>query len=130
MAAERKPTEIEQLRLRDRLAKLREVPLLRGASISGELAKLERQIERIEAEPSADEIWQAVLLARHQDRPYTLDYVERLLEDWVELRGDRARRDDHAIVACDAAIAPPWPCCSATTPGYAPGVSTSVITGK
>ena len=99
MAAERKPTEIEQLRLRDRLAKLREVPLLRGASISGELAKLERKIERIEAEPSADEIWQAVLLARHQDRPYTLDYVDRIFDDHIELHGDRSLADDPAVVA-------------------------------
>ena len=38
-------------------------------------------------------------LARHQDRPYTLDYVERLLDDWVELHGDRGRTDDAAIVA-------------------------------
>jgi len=99
MAAERKPTEIEQLRLRDRLARLREVPLLRGASISGELAKLERKIERIEAEPSADEIWQAVLLARHQDRPYTLDYVDRIFDDHIELHGDRSLADDPAVVA-------------------------------
>ena len=35
-----------------------------------------------------------------------------------------------AIVACERAIAPPWPCCSAATPGYAPGVSTSVMSGK
>src|SRR5205823_230183 len=37
-------------------------------------------------------------LARHPDRPYTLDYVERLLEDFVELHGDRRRADDAAIV--------------------------------
>ena len=35
-----------------------------------------------------------------------------------------------AIKACDRAIAPPWPCCSAAMPGYAPGVSTSAISGK
>jgi acetyl-CoA carboxylase carboxyl transferase subunit alpha len=98
MAAEHRPTEIEQLRLRDRLARLREVPLLRGASISGELAKLERKIERIEAEPSADEIWHAVLLARHQDRPYTLDYVNRIFDDHIELHGDRSLADDPAVV--------------------------------
>jgi acetyl-CoA carboxylase carboxyl transferase subunit alpha len=52
------------------------------------------------AEATTDEdIWRSVELARHQDRPYTLDYVERLLEDWVELHGDRARADDRAIVA-------------------------------
>ena len=99
MAAERRPTEIEQLRLRDRLAKLRDVPLLRGANIAGELAKLERKIERIEAEPSADEIWQAVQLARHKDRPYTLDYINRVFDDHIELHGDRSLADDPAVVA-------------------------------
>ena len=40
-----------------------------------------------------------VELARHPDRPYTLDYVERILDDWVELHGDRGRADDGALVA-------------------------------
>jgi acetyl-CoA carboxylase carboxyl transferase subunit alpha len=46
-----------------------------------------------------DESWHAVQLARHQDRPYTLDYLERLCDDFVELHGDRATADDPAIVA-------------------------------
>jgi acetyl-CoA carboxylase carboxyl transferase subunit alpha len=99
MAAERSPGEAEQLRLRARLARLRELPLLRGVGVSGELARLQRQIERISAEPTADDVWRAVELARHQDRPYTLDYVERIFTDFVELHGDRAFADDPAIVA-------------------------------
>src|SRR5207237_5374905 len=67
--------------------------------LSGELEKLQRQIERIASETTDEDIWHSVELARHQDRPYALDYVERLLEDWTELHGDRARADDHAIVA-------------------------------
>jgi acetyl-CoA carboxylase carboxyl transferase subunit alpha len=90
---------VEQLRLRERLAKLRELPLLRGVGVSGEMARLQRQIERIGREPSADEVWRAVELARHQDRPYTLDYVERMFDDFVELHGDRSLGDDAAIVA-------------------------------
>ncbi|MBZ0089352.1 MAG: acetyl-CoA carboxylase carboxyltransferase subunit alpha [Thermoanaerobaculia bacterium] len=43
--------------------------------------------------------WQKTLVARHADRPYTLDYVESLMEDWVELHGDRLFADDRAIVA-------------------------------
>jgi acetyl-CoA carboxylase carboxyl transferase subunit alpha len=87
-----------ELRLRERLSRLRSVGLLRGARLSGELERLQRQLERITAETTPDEIWRSVELARHQDRPYTLDYVERLLEDWVELHGDRARADDEALV--------------------------------
>ena len=43
--------------------------------------------------------WQKTLVARHFDRPYTLDYISYLMTDWVELHGDRAFSDDPAIVA-------------------------------
>jgi acetyl-CoA carboxylase carboxyl transferase subunit alpha len=99
MATERSPSEAEQLKLRDRLARLRDLPLLRGVGVSGEMARLKRQLDRIGAEPSEDEVWRAVELARHQERPYTLDYVERICDDFVELHGDRAIADDPAIVA-------------------------------
>jgi acetyl-CoA carboxylase carboxyl transferase subunit alpha len=91
------PSEAE-LRLRERLGRLRATRLLGGASLSAELERLQRQLDRIAAEPTGEEIWRSVELARHQDRPYTLDYVTRLLDDWVELRGDRARADDPALV--------------------------------
>jgi acetyl-CoA carboxylase carboxyl transferase subunit alpha len=42
--------------------------------------------------------WQKTLVARHPKRPYTLDYVEHLLEDFVEIHGDRKYADDAAIV--------------------------------
>jgi acetyl-CoA carboxylase carboxyl transferase subunit alpha len=87
-----------ELRLRERLTRLRSLNLLGGARVSGELEKLQRQLERIQAAPTDEEIWRSVELARHQDRPYTLDYVERLFDDWVELHGDRGRADDHALV--------------------------------
>src|SRR5438105_13324323 len=87
-----------ELRLREQLSRLRSLPLLRGAKLSGELERLQKQLDRIVAEPSDEEIWRSVELARHPDRPYTLDYVERLLDDFVELHGDRGRADDAAIV--------------------------------
>jgi acetyl-CoA carboxylase carboxyl transferase subunit alpha len=87
-----------ELRLRDRLTRLRSLNLLGGARVSGELEKLQRQLERLQAAPTDEEIWRSVELARHQDRPYTLDYVNRLFDDWVELHGDRGRADDHALV--------------------------------
>src|SRR5438876_7954801 len=87
-----------ELRLRERLTRLRNLNLLGGTRVSGELEKLQRQLERIQSAPTDEEIWRSVELARHQDRPYTLDYVERLVEDWVELHGDRGRADDAALV--------------------------------
>jgi acetyl-CoA carboxylase carboxyl transferase subunit alpha len=43
--------------------------------------------------------WQRVLVARHPNRPNTLDFVERLFTGWEELHGDRRFADDHAIIA-------------------------------
>jgi acetyl-CoA carboxylase carboxyl transferase subunit alpha len=87
-----------EIHLRERLTRLRNLNLLGGTRLSGELEKLQRQLDRIQSGPTDEEIWRSVELARHQDRPYTLDYVERLLEDWVELHGDRGRADDAALV--------------------------------
>lgn len=88
-----------ELGLRDRIAKLSGVKLLRGTKLSAELERLQRQLERLKDDTSDEEIWKRVELARHQDRPYTLDYVARMLDDFFEMRGDRHRMDDHAIVA-------------------------------
>jgi len=88
------------LKLRGQLSRLRSLSLLGGASLSNDLKRLQKQIEQLEAAPtlSGEQIWHSVELARHEDRPYTLDYVERLLDDWVELHGDRGRADDPALV--------------------------------
>ncbi len=87
-----------EIRLREKLAKLGGVSLLRGTKVSGEVERLQRQLERLRAETTDEDIWRSVELARHEDRPYTPDYVERILEDWFELHGDRGRADDAALV--------------------------------
>src|SRR6476469_846524 len=91
------PSEAE-MRLRERLSKLGGMKLLRGTKLSGELARLQDQLDQLRADPTAEEIWQSVELARHADRLYTLDYVERIFEDFFELHGDRGRADDLALV--------------------------------
>src|SRR3954454_11851853 len=92
------PPSEHELRLRERLSRLRATPLLGGVKLSGELERLQRQLDRIEAEPTDADIWRFVELERHAERPYTLDYVDRLLDDWFELHGDRSRADDGAMV--------------------------------
>ncbi len=87
-----------EIRLREKLAKLGGVSLLRGTKVSGEVERLQRQLERLRAETTDEDIWRSVELARHEDRPYTPDYVERIVEDWFELHGDRGRADDAALV--------------------------------
>jgi acetyl-CoA carboxylase carboxyl transferase subunit alpha len=60
---------------------------------------LRRRADEIRAELYANLTpWQRVLVARHPNRPNTLDYVERLFTGWEELHGDRRFADDHAIV--------------------------------
>ena len=54
---------------------------------------------RLAVRAAESDIWDAVQLARDDGRPYTLDYANRLVDEWVELHGDRAGTDDHAIVA-------------------------------
>jgi acetyl-CoA carboxylase carboxyl transferase subunit alpha len=91
-------TEDQELNLRRRLSGLSRLPLLRGARVSGEADRLQRQLERLQDETTDETIWRSVELARHPDRPYTLDYVSRFVGDWVELHGDRGRADDGALV--------------------------------
>ena len=68
--------------------------------LDGELRALEDKTARLARELFADLTpMQTVQLSRHAQRPYTLDYVGRLFEDWVELHGDRRFSDDRSIVA-------------------------------
>ncbi|HEV3233032.1 MAG TPA: acetyl-CoA carboxylase carboxyl transferase subunit alpha [Candidatus Dormibacteraeota bacterium] len=48
--------------------------------------------------------WDTVQLARHEDRPYALDYVDRIFDDFVELHGDRAGADDRAVIGGPARL--------------------------
>jgi len=88
----------QEVNLRQRLSSLSRLPLLRGARVDGEAKRLEEQLERLQQDTSDEAIWRSVELARHPERPYTLDYVDRFVDDWVELHGDRGRADDGALV--------------------------------
>lgn len=63
------------------------------------LHRLHEQVDSLRLQMYAQhEAWQKTELARHPQRPYTLDYVERIFSYWSEIRGDRAYGDDPAIV--------------------------------
>ncbi len=67
--------------------------------MSSELATLEERAKKLEKEIYTNLTrWQKYQVARHPQRPYTLDYIDMLLEDFVELHGDRNFRDDPTVV--------------------------------
>jgi acetyl-CoA carboxylase carboxyl transferase subunit alpha len=82
--------------LETRIASLRQTAT--EAAVA-EAAELEERLRRLQKK-AFDRLtaWQRVQLARHPRRPYTLDLIRLLTEDFVELHGDRAFGDDHAIV--------------------------------
>jgi acetyl-CoA carboxylase carboxyl transferase subunit alpha len=65
-----------------------------------ELDRLRAEVERLRKENAEfATAWQRALLARHEQRPYTLDYVERIFQGFSEIHGDRRFADDAAMVA-------------------------------
>ncbi|MBU0519665.1 acetyl-CoA carboxylase carboxyltransferase subunit alpha [bacterium] len=82
--------------------KIAEMRALSGSSqieLDDEIFRLEKKANKLRKDVySSLTRWQKTQLARHPDRPYTLDYVKRIFDQFVELHGDRAFADDPAIV--------------------------------
>jgi len=69
-------------------------------ALEPELKRLEEKATKLARELFAElSPWQKVQLSRHPNRPYALDYIQRIFQDFVELHGDRSFGDDAAIVA-------------------------------
>ncbi len=67
--------------------------------ISQEIQQMQAKVEELKIQIYNNLTrWQRVQIARHPDRPYTLDYINNIFTDFVELHGDRCFRDDPAIV--------------------------------
>ncbi len=93
--------EFEQpiIELERRIDDMRSYASVEKIDLADEIAKLERKVERLRDEVYSNLTrWQRVALARHPDRPYTLDFVSMMFTDWIELHGDRHFADDKAIV--------------------------------
>ncbi|MHB8708250.1 MAG: acetyl-CoA carboxylase carboxyltransferase subunit alpha [Desulfuromonadales bacterium] len=70
-----------------------------SVDFSNEIKKLEKKADKLRDEIFSNLTrWQRTQLARHQNRPYTLDYVKHIFTDWFEVHGDRNFRDDPALV--------------------------------
>lgn len=86
--------------LEAKLATMREKAVRRGTSNSAEaIQRLEEQIQVLQ-QTTFQKLtrWQRVQLSRHAERPYTLDYINQITEEFVALHGDRTMGDDKAIV--------------------------------
>ena len=77
-----------------------ELKLQEGSVAQEEITRLQEQIDLLQrsAADGAKDPWTRVLLARHPQRPYTLDYIQMLFTDFTELHGDRRFGDDGAMV--------------------------------
>ncbi len=85
--------------LEAKIEELRYVGKDAALNISDEVSRLNKKSEELTRSIFASLTpWQISQLARHPQRPYTLDYVDRIFTEWQELRGDRAFADDPAIV--------------------------------
>ncbi len=82
-----------------------------NVDFSGDIRKLEKKVEKLREDIFSNlSRWQRTQLARHINRPFTLDFVREIFTDWVEVHGDRNFRDDPAIV-CGFARLDGEPCC-------------------
>jgi acetyl-CoA carboxylase carboxyl transferase subunit alpha len=88
------------IEIQAQIDKLLDLADRRGIDVSEEVESLRARLQELKQQTYDNlDPMEQVLVARHPRRPYTLDYVERIFAHWIELHGDRAFRDDEALVA-------------------------------
>ena len=93
------PFDQPVIALREKILELHDMAETQGLDFKEELQLLEERLHRLELDIYGNmKAWNRVQLARHPERPTTLDYIESICEDFIELHGDRHGYDDAAIV--------------------------------
>jgi acetyl-CoA carboxylase carboxyl transferase subunit alpha len=88
------------LALESKIAELKELSGGAKVDFSEEIQKLEKKAKKLQAEIFSDlDRWQTVQLARHPNRPYTLDYLKSLFTDFFDIEGDRRFSADRSIIS-------------------------------
>ena len=88
------------VKLRAKIDELKEIAVDAEVNMDGEIAKLEERLSQLEKSIYTNIApWDRVQVARHHERPTTLDYVSHLFKDFIELHGDRLFGEDAAIVS-------------------------------
>lgn len=91
--------EIEIVEIEKKIEEVKAFATEKGLDLQYEIDRLLGERNKKISEVYKDlEVWDKIKLARHPQRPYTLDYIELMVEDFVELHGDRLFGDDNAIV--------------------------------
>ena len=99
------PFESPVIELETKLNELEAFSQEQDIDVSSEITRMQEKIEETRNSIYANlTAWQKVQVARHPDRPYTMDYIEAMTTDFVEIHGDRIHRDDRAIVGGFAKI--------------------------
>ena len=91
--------EKEIVELDNKIVEMKKFSEEKGIDLSGEISKFvaerDEKLKEIYKNLSS---WDKVFVSRHPERPYTLDYIENIATDFIELHGDRLFKDDPAIV--------------------------------
>ena len=91
--------ERDIVEIQAQIDKLLDLADRKGIDVSAEVIVLREKLQLLKEQTYENlRPIEQVQVARHPRRPYTLDYVERMFTDWIEIHGDRAFRDDEAIV--------------------------------
>lgn len=91
--------ERDIIEVQTQIDKLLDLADRKGIDVTAEVKSLTAKLNELKAQTYKNlQPIEQVQVARHPKRPYTLDYIERVFTDWIELHGDRAFRDDEAIV--------------------------------
>lgn len=87
------------IELEKKIQELRGFTSEKKIDLSSEIKRLEEKLEHLKQDIYTNLTpWQRVQIARHPQRPYTLDYINMIMTDFIELHGDRVFSDDKAIV--------------------------------
>lgn len=87
------------IELERKIEELKGFTVHKDIDISGEVSRLEEKLDHIKKEVYDNLTpWQRVQIARHPKRPYTLDYIDMMMSDFLEIHGDRHFADDKALV--------------------------------
>ena len=87
------------LELENKIKELKSFTSQKRINLSSEIKRLEEKLSHLKRDIYTNlTAWQRVQIARHPSRPYTLDYIQMLMSDFIELHGDRSFADDKAII--------------------------------